>query len=155
MNRSEITKKTIVFIVITTILAMLIIEKYCSENIYFSINVTVAEKADFNEYVNKTMGFGGYIYNKTIFPIRIRKITPIGERGMKYHTTLVTTWGFSEIKQEDFSKYDELEGKIILPFTSYNLGGFFKFTDRKIVNPSAFVLTYSIFGIEVENIIIN
>ena len=154
MNRNEITKKTIVFIVITTILAMLIIEKYRTEYIYFNTNVTLAEKAAFDEYADKIMGFGGYIYNKTILPIKIRKITPIGERGMKYYTTLITEWGFSEMKQGDFSEYEHLEGKIILPFTSYDLGVFFLFTDSKVVNPSAFVLTYSIFGIEAENIII-
>ena len=155
MSRSEITKKTIIFIVITAMSAMLIIEKYCSEYVYFNTNVAVEEEAAFDEYVNKTMGFGGRIYNKTIFPIKIRKIAPVGERGMKYHTTLITEWGFSEMKQEDLSKYEHLEGKIILPFTSYNLGVFFKFTNSKVVNPSAFVLTYSIFGIEFKNIIID
>jgi hypothetical protein len=45
-------------------------------------------------------------------------------------------------------------GKIAEVFFFNDLGVFFLFTDSKVVNPSAFVLTYSIFGIEAENIII-
>lgn len=157
MDQDKFNKKNmlnIVFTIIITILFIILVGEYCSKNIYFNTNVAVAEEATFDEHKNKIMGFGGKIYNNTIFPIRIKGITSIGERGMKYYTTVMTEWGFSEIKQEDFSKYDELEGRIVSPFTSHDLAIFFEFTDSKVINPSAFILNYSIFGIEVKNIII-
>jgi len=159
MDRNKSMKRAvsnILFIAIGTILLMFIIGKYCSEYIYFNTNVDLLEEGTFYEYVDKTMGFGGGIYNNTIFPIRIKEIIPIGERGMEYHTTVIAEWGFSEMEPESFPEYEQLEGKIMLPFTKYrNLAVLFKFTDGKIVNPSAFILKYSIFGIGLENIIIN
>ena len=159
MDRNKSMKRAvsnILFIAIGTMISMFIIGEYCSKWIYFNTNVTLSEEETFYEYVDKTMGFGGYIYNYTIFPIKVREITPVGERGMEYHTTVIAEWGFSEMEPESFPEYEQLEGKIILPFNRYDyLAVLFKFTDGKIVNPSAFILKYSIFGIGLENIIIN
>lgn len=146
--------KYVIFIVLITLAARSIIYDYCINNVYINTNARLTEDF-YPEYAGKIMGYSGYVKNKTIFPIRVKKITPIGGRGMIYYTTLVTTWGMSEIERENLSKYESLEDKIIPPFADYDLGFFYKFTDKYTVDPSVFEIVYSIFGIEFKKVIIN
>jgi len=113
------------------------------------------QEKTYPKYKDKFMGFGGIVTNNTIFPIKVKRVTPIGSRGMEYENTHIKTWGFSEIKQEDLNNYEKLENKTIMPFTECEIGYFFKFTGEHVVNPSALKIEYSIMGADFSKVIIN
>jgi hypothetical protein len=51
--------------------------------------LTVAEAVDhlvkaYPEYADKIIGAGGIVRNRTIFPIKVKKITPIGSSHYRY-----------------------------------------------------------------------
>jgi len=150
-------KKSILYIIIIialTLTVQLLISNYCTSNVDIGIGVTMQEKT-YPEYMDKYMGLGGIVTNNTIFPIKVKKVTPIGNRGMEYEDTHIKTWAFSEIKQEDLNNYEKLENKIIMPFTECGIGYFFKFTGEYVVNPSALKIEYSIMGVDFSKVIIN
>lgn len=144
----------LICIVFITLLMSNIFQYYCLNNVHLGVNAGAQER-EYPEYTNKIMGFGGYVQNKTIFPIRVKEITPIGGRGMKYFTTLITSWGFSEIKQNETENYENLEKKVIPPFKEYNIGVFHRFLGDYVVNPDAYELKYSVLGLNFERVIIN
>lgn len=144
----------IIFIILITVCTQSIISNYCLNNVYIGLRAQ-GEERTYPEYANKIIGAGGIVRNNTIFPVKIKKITPIGIRGMVYVGTLITTWGYSPIEQEDISKYSLLENKIIPPLADFEIGMLHKFTGEYMVNPSAIEVTYSIIGLEFKKVIMN
>lgn len=142
----------VIAIVLITLLLSNFLKYYFINNVHLGINVGAQER-EYPEYTDKLMGFGGYVRNKTIFPIRVKDFKPIGIRGMKYFTILITPWGFSEIKKSEIKNYECLDEKIILPFEEYSLGVFFKFDGDYVVNPDAYEVTYSVLGINFKSVI--
>lgn len=126
-----------IFVILITVMTHSIILNYCLNNVYIGSNIAIGEKA-YPQFANKIIGFGGVVRNNTIFPVKVKKINPIGSRGATYVATLNTIWGVSEIKHEDLIKYKYLDNKIIPPLTDYEIGFFYKFTGDYFVNPSAF-----------------
>lgn len=100
------------------------------------------------------MGFGGSVRNKTTFPIKIKEINPLGSRGMEYITTLITPWGFSEIKKDELENFKNIENKLVLPFKEYEIGIFFEFSGDYVVNPEAYEISFSVLGINLKKVII-
>ena len=143
----------LICIVFITLLLSNIFQYYCLNNFHFGVNVSAQER-EYPEYTDKIMGFGGYVNNKTIFPIKIREINPIGSRGMEYFATLNTTWGFSEIEQNKMGNYEDIENIVILPFKEYDIGVFHKFNGDYVVNADAYELKYSVLGINFKKVII-
>lgn len=143
----------IILIILVTVAVQSAIINYCLNNVYLGLHAS-GEERTYPEYADKIIGAGGKVRNRTIFPIKIRKIIPIGSRGMEYFGTLITTWGYSPIQQEDMSKYQALENKIIPPLTEFEIGMFNKFTGEYMVNPSAIEITYSIYGIKFKKVVI-
>ncbi len=147
-------KKIIIYtlcVIAMTMLIQKLFTNYIIDNIYFSNNVLMQE-APYPEYANKYMGFGGYIYNKTILPIKIKRIQPIGNRGTKYFITAITSWGFSEAQREHIIELENLENKTISPFKRHELGIFYEFTGEYAVNTSAYILDFTIFGISFSKV---
>lgn len=134
-----------------TILALKLVTNYCIDHVYIGSSVLM-EEATYPEYANKYMGFGGYIYNNTIFPIKVKRIEPIGYRGMEYFTTAITTWGLSEAKREHIFELENLENKTILPKKKNEVAIFYYFTGEYAVNTSAYILDYTIFGIKFSKV---
>lgn len=146
--------KYIIFIALITLAVQSIISSYFINNIDIGPNAGLTEGI-YPEYKDKVMGYSGCIRNNTIFPIRVKKFTPLGGNGMIYCTTLFTNWGLSDINPEKLSKYENLYNKIIPPLSNYNLGIFYEFTGEYTVDPSAFEVEYSVFGIKFKEIIVN
>lgn len=147
-------KKTIFYIILTILITVIIqsvLINYCLNNVYIDISAR-GEERTYPQYAGKIIGAGGIVKNRTIFPITIKKITPIGSRGMEYFSTLITTWGYSSIEQENMLKYETLENKTMAPLTSFDIGMFNKFTGEYMVNPSAVEIVYSIFGVKFKKV---
>lgn len=142
----------IICIALITFLLSNVFYYYCTDNVYLNVNVRAQER-EYPEYTDRIMGFGGNVQNKTIFPIKVKAITPIGGRGMEYFTTLIATWGFSEIKQNEINNYEDLEGKIILPFKEYEIGVFHKFHGDYVVNPDAYEVAYTVLGLYFKKVV--
>ncbi len=142
----------LICIVIITLLVSNIFVNYCLNNVYIGTSVTAQER-EYPEFTNKIMGFGGVVRNKTIFPIRVKELTPIGDRGMEYVTTLISPWGFSEIKQNEIDNYENLEKKVISPLKEHEIGIFFKFNGNYVVNPDVYEIKYSVLGINFKKVI--
>jgi hypothetical protein len=73
----------IILIIIITIADQSIIKNYYINNVYISLRAYGAERA-YPEYADKVIGAGGIVRNRTIFPIKIKKITPIGSSHYRY-----------------------------------------------------------------------
>lgn len=145
--------KKLICVALITLLLSNVFHYYCLNNVYISAHVLAQEK-EYPEYTNRIVGFGAIVMNKTIFPIRVKELTPIGSRGMEYFTTLITPWGFSEIKQNEIDNYEDLDKKIFLPFKEYEIGIFYKFQGNYVVNPDAFELKYSVLGLNFKKVFI-
>lgn len=147
-------KKIILYticIIVITMLVQKLFTNYILDNVYIGSTVLMQE-ATYPEYANKYMGLGGYIYNKTILPIKIKRIQPIGNRGMEYYTTAITSWGFSEAQREHINKLENFENKTILQNKKYDVGIFYEFTGEYAVNTSAYILDFTIFGINFSKV---
>lgn len=148
-------KKTIllfsVCIVMITIIVQSFITSYCLDNVFISVNARAREEA-YPQYEDKILGAAGLIRNSTIFPIKIISIRPVDGRGVEYIATKSTEWGFSEISEDELSKLENIDDKIVDPLTESNVGYFYKFTGEYMVNPEVFEVTYSVFGIKFKQI---
>ncbi|WP_313163406.1 hypothetical protein [Sedimentibacter sp.] len=150
MNIFKMLIKYFLCAIMVIVLQSLILT-YCLNNIYFSVSAGAKEQA-YPEYADKIMGFAGGIRNNTIFPIKIKSIEPFGGRGIEYVTTVITEWGFSEINRGELFEKESLENKVIGPFSEYPIGHFYKFTGEYMVNPDAYEISFSIFGIKLSKI---
>lgn len=137
--------------VLMVIIVQLLFASYCLRNVEFVVLARAHEQV-YTEYLEKILGFGGIIVNRTIFPVKVINIEPIDGRGVEYVTTVITEWGFSEIEKEELFKKESLEDKLLRPFSEYSIGCFYKFTGEYIVNPDIYEITYSIFGLKFKKI---
>lgn len=106
------------------------------------------------DYMNKLMGLSGWVRNDTIFPIKIEQITPIGGHGIKYYTTIISSWGVSASTPDELSKFQLLEGKKLGPHSDVELGIFFQFSEEYAINPVGYEIRYSVLGVKLTKYMI-
>lgn len=127
---------------------------YFADNIYLGHNAAFPEVIYHEYYANKLIGVSGTVRNDTILPIMIERIEPIGGRGIKYFTTVISTWGVSETTREEIAELEPLLGKRIPPFSRQDIAVVYEFSDEFFVNPEGYKITYTILGIRFNRVII-
>ncbi len=150
-------RKVIIYSIILAIVSIII---YSGTISYFTKNIDLGQSGFFPEaipteyYANNLIGVSGVVRNDTILPMRIESITPIGGNGVKYFTSVASTWGVSQTTREEISKLEPLEGKRISPFSQQDIGIIYQFSEEYAVNPAGYEITYTILGIKFSQIII-
>jgi len=150
-------KKTIMYSIILMILSAFM---YSSITGYITNNVSIKQNGFFpagipsEPYANKIIGVSGVVRNDTIFPIKIEEISPIGGTGIEYYATVISTWGVSEITHEEVLELDTLEEKRMSPYTQYEVGIAYQFSDEYVANPAGYKITYTVLGVKFKRTII-
>ncbi len=150
-------RETIVYSIILMMLSVFIyicITDYITENVYINQNGFFPEGIPSENYANKIIGVSGIVRNDTIFPIKIKEISPIGGIGIEYFATVISIWGVSEIMRKEILELESLEEKRISPYTQYEVGIAYQFSDEYVANPAGYKITYTILGVKFKRIII-
>lgn len=148
--------KKIIYSIVLVVVSILI---FTSFNGYFTKNIYLTQNGYFAEgvheaHVNKLIGVSGIVRNDTILPVRIESITPVGGNGIDYFGSVITTWGVSEMTRDEMTKFEQLEGKKMSPYSNEEIAIVFQFSDEYAVNPAGYEIVYSALGMRFSKYIV-
>lgn len=143
-----------IVLVVFSILVFSVIKGYVNDNVYLGQNGYFAEGVNEN-YSDKIIGVSGIVRNDTMLPIKIESITPIGGNGIEYFGTVIAIWGVSEMTRDEMTKFKELEGKKMSPYSELEIAIVYHLSDEYAVNPAGYKIVYSAFGIRFSKFIIS